>query len=155
MEKEIKINVPEGYEIDKEKSTFEKIVFKKSDGLPMRWEELGKIEGYYIGGTSSVYPYEKDYPLQGNRNTWPTEEEAEAALALSQLLQLRNAWNGEWRKDWTDESYVAWSIEFLRGEAIVAPHDTMSYPLYFVSQDAARKFLDTFRDLIETAKPLL
>ena len=28
-QKEIKINIPDGYEIDKEKSTFEKIVFKK------------------------------------------------------------------------------------------------------------------------------
>lgn len=29
MEKEIKIIPPEGYEIDKERSTFEKIVFKE------------------------------------------------------------------------------------------------------------------------------
>lgn len=29
MEKELKIEIPKGYEIDKEKSTFEKIVFKK------------------------------------------------------------------------------------------------------------------------------
>ena len=28
--KEFKIEIPEGYEIDKEKSTFEKIVFKKN-----------------------------------------------------------------------------------------------------------------------------
>ena len=27
--KKLKINIPEGYEIDKEKSTFEEIVFKK------------------------------------------------------------------------------------------------------------------------------
>ena len=31
MEKELKIEIPKGYEIDKEKSTFEKIVFKKID----------------------------------------------------------------------------------------------------------------------------
>lgn len=30
MRKEIKIEVPQGYVIDKEKSTFEKIVFKKN-----------------------------------------------------------------------------------------------------------------------------
>jgi hypothetical protein len=29
--KEIVISIPEGYEIDKEKSTFEKIVFKKKE----------------------------------------------------------------------------------------------------------------------------
>ena len=31
MEKELKIEIPQGYEIDHQKSTFEKIVFKKAD----------------------------------------------------------------------------------------------------------------------------
>lgn len=39
--KELKIEVPEGYEIDKEKSTFEKIVFKKIKvELPKTWDEF-------------------------------------------------------------------------------------------------------------------
>ena len=37
--KELKIQIPDGYEIDKEKSTFEKIVFKKKDTKPRSWEE--------------------------------------------------------------------------------------------------------------------
>lgn len=37
--KELKIQIPEGYEIDKEKSTFEKIVFKPIDNKPRSWEE--------------------------------------------------------------------------------------------------------------------
>lgn len=41
--KKLKINIPEGYEIDKEKSTFEEIVFKKVEDpftkLPKNWEE--------------------------------------------------------------------------------------------------------------------
>ena len=40
--KEIKIEVPQGYEIDRQKSTFEKIVFKKVNPLselPEDWEE--------------------------------------------------------------------------------------------------------------------
>ena len=36
--KELKITIPEGYEIDKEKSTFEKIVFKKKDTKPRSWK---------------------------------------------------------------------------------------------------------------------
>jgi hypothetical protein len=78
MEKEIKINVPEGYEIDKEKSTFEKIVFKKSDGLPMGWCDLKEVGGYYISSSSAVREYDPNWPLDTNRNTWPTKEEAEA-----------------------------------------------------------------------------
>lgn len=42
-EKKLKINIPEGYEIDREKSTFEEIVFKKIEDplakLPKTWEE--------------------------------------------------------------------------------------------------------------------
>ena len=37
--KELKIEVPQGYEIDKQKSTFEKIVFKKIPENPKTWEE--------------------------------------------------------------------------------------------------------------------
>ena len=47
MEKEINISIPEGYEIDKEKSTFEKIVFKKIENkLPMSFDEM-KIPEYW------------------------------------------------------------------------------------------------------------
>lgn len=52
--KEIKIEVPEGYEIDKENSTFEIIKFKEKSKLPMSWTELGDITGYYIDSTSSL-----------------------------------------------------------------------------------------------------
>ena len=37
--KTLKIEVPKGYEIDKEKSTFENIVFKKVDGVEIKWNE--------------------------------------------------------------------------------------------------------------------
>lgn len=40
MEKKLKINVPDGYEIDKEKSTFETIVFKKKDDdVIIKWNK--------------------------------------------------------------------------------------------------------------------
>ena len=37
--KELKIEIPDGYEIDKENSTFEKIVFKPLNPYPKTWEE--------------------------------------------------------------------------------------------------------------------
>ena len=39
MEKELKIKIPKGYEIDRQKSTFEKIVFKKIPENPKTWED--------------------------------------------------------------------------------------------------------------------
>lgn len=38
MEKSIKINIPEEYEIDKEKSTFEQIIFKKVEDNIFQWD---------------------------------------------------------------------------------------------------------------------
>ena len=37
----VHINIPEGYEIDKDKSTFEDIVFKKKTSRLMGWKEWG------------------------------------------------------------------------------------------------------------------
>lgn len=37
--KTLKIEVPNGYEIDKEKSTFENIVFKKADDIVIKWNK--------------------------------------------------------------------------------------------------------------------
>ena len=57
--KELQIQIPEGYEIDKENSTFEKIVFKKKDTKPRSWEEYccqqktNDKTGYYINSVAS------------------------------------------------------------------------------------------------------
>ena len=53
--KEMKIQVPEGYEIDKENSTFEKIVFKKVENeLPKSWEDLMTVKGYCVDTFSKI-----------------------------------------------------------------------------------------------------
>ena len=54
--REMKIQVPEGYEIDREKSTFESIVFKKVEAkdLPKRWEDLKFIKGFFVNGESEI-----------------------------------------------------------------------------------------------------
>lgn len=62
--KEVKITPPEGYEIDKEKSTFEEIVFKPIENdFPKSWEKYTKKSdnngGYfysiYVGDISEGY----------------------------------------------------------------------------------------------------
>ena len=93
-EKELKINIPEGYEIDKKNSTFERIVFKKKSTYPKSWKEFCEnIEitnkEYFIGWDSQVMTSgikNKDYDK--DRNLCKTEEEADAFLALMQLKRL-------------------------------------------------------------------
>jgi hypothetical protein len=154
MEKEIRIEAPEGYELDREKSTFEKIVFRQKDGLPMRWGDLKEIDGYYIGDVCEIHLICTQPPTAYNKSVWPTKEEAEAALALSQLLQLRNAWNGEWSPK-TKGDELHYSIKAIDNGIDVDSWFHIMFPLSFKTRETAERFLDTFRDLIETAKPLL
>ena len=94
--KEINIIPPVGYEIDKENSNFEKIVFKKiSDNLPKTWEELKNISGYYISSFCGITHSSLVNGGNYTKNIFPTKELANAVLALAQLLQLRDRYNGD------------------------------------------------------------
>ena len=161
QEKTIEIIAPEGYEVDKEKSSFEKIVFRAlpDKGLPKTWDELGLIHGYYTDGFSNVFPCNTPQPYtnkadEGNRNTWPTREEAEASIALAQLCQLRDRYNGGWKPDWLDDGrkYV---IYFAGEKMNTARMTGIQFVLAFKTEELRDKFMENFSDLIEKAKPLL
>ena len=114
--KEMKIQAPEGYEIDKENSTFENIVFKKIEKeLPKSWEDLKILNGYYVNDSSEVDIFESYTTDEYNKNVFPTKEEAEACVALAQLCQLRDRYNDGWKPDWEDYNETKYCIEFCQG----------------------------------------
>lgn len=153
--KELKIQVPEGYEIDRENSTFEKIVFKKEERkLPKKWEDLYEVKGWFVDFHSDVVTSGSMRTADSVKNRFPTKEEAEACLALAQLCQLRDRYNDGWKPDWED-SYVKY-ILYYWGDDITKTHCTNARTLLsFKTQKLRDEFLENFRDLIETAKPLL
>lgn len=152
--KELKIEVPQGYEIDRENSTFENIVFKRK-GLPKSWENLIKIDGYYVSSQSDIkYCYE-NCADSINRNVFPTKEEAEACLALAQLCQLRDRYNDGWKPDWDDGGEQKYAIKIENNKTVKYILTSTSSVLSFKSVNLRDEFLENFRDLIETAKPLL
>ena len=152
----MKIQAPEGYEIDREKSTFEKIVFKKIEReLPKSWEELKVVEGFYIDEDSHIHDCPMVDVLRKNKNVFPTEEEAEACLALAQLCQLRDRYNDGWKPDWEDYEQFKWCIVFFKDNIRVAEYLFIKKMLAFKTEELRDKFLENFRDLIEIAKPLL
>ena len=154
--KEFKIQVPEGYKIDKEKSTFEKIVFKKVDDLPKSWEEFGEVKGWFVNNRCEIdYYNEGDSTNDMDKNLFPTKEEAKACLALAQLCQLRDGYNGGWKPDWKDDREKKHCIEFFKGKIQKNYYHVLKKVLCFKTQELRDKFLENFRDLIETAKPLL
>ena len=87
--KELKIEVPKGYEIDKEKSTFEKIVFKKKE--PTRWRDNKNArieEGYYLdAGKVEKVEHDPFYTI-GYYDVFATEKQAKSSLAMAQISQI-------------------------------------------------------------------
>ena len=158
-EKSIEIIAPEGYEVDKERSSFEKIVFRAlPDKLPKTWEELKKIGGFFTDGNSNVNPIHGDGLLYTDdetvRNTWPTREEAEASIALAQLCQLRDRYNGGWKPEWGLET-LKYVIYHSRDGIGVTSFFTLPHVLAFKTPELRDEFKKNFADLIEKAKPLL
>ena len=91
--KEIKIQIPEGYEgIDEEKSNLEEgvIVFKKKEVTP--WRECTHIlTGYCVAPDSDIIQIGKRdrcFSDDINRNIFATKKQAESMLAMAQLSQI-------------------------------------------------------------------
>jgi hypothetical protein len=163
--KELKIEPPEGYEVDKEHSTFECIKFKliKSE-LPTTWEEFCKThpikqgECYISPGSYSnitLYNYECQRHTSVSKSVLPSKEYAETMLALCQLIQLRECYNDGWKPDWTNSSVKKYCIYPNAGSITTGALKTANEALFFKTEKLMNEFLKNFRDLIEIAKPLL
>ena len=168
MEEEtvIKVEVDEliiepinGKVIDLENSDLSvgKIVFKKKENeLPTKWEDLVIVKGYYLDSKCFVRGY-GDEPNNSNKNIFPTKEEAEACLALSQLCQLRDAYNGEPLADWCDwsDANTKYCICFYEDKISKSKNRGDENILSFKTDKLRDKFVENFEELILTAKPLL
>ena len=131
-------------------------LLKEKDSKVKSWKEFEEkyenIEGY-IYATVSDCILTIDSPI--NTPIQITPHEATALAAFSKLLKLRRDWIGEWEPDWEDidASYgVIWIYKNkLQTNAACTPARSLSFP----TEQMAKKFLDTFRDLIEEAKILI
>lgn len=156
--KNLKITTPEGYEIDKENSTFENIVFKPIEKeLPKSLIELGEIIGYYTNGfgrtTKTTYSRIEQHNL--STQLFATKEQAEASLALAQLSQLREVYRDGWKPDWMNITQNKYCLYFYNGKIYEATFNRIQVFLSFQSAEVRDLFLENFRDLIEQAKPLM
>lgn len=134
-----------------------KIVFKKKEKeLPTKWEDLVNIKGCYVGA-NYISKYNEYTALDSNKNVFPTKAEAEACLALSQLCQLRDAYNGEPLADWCDwgDANTKYCIEFNDNRISKDYYISTQRVLAFKTKQLRYKFVENFEELILTAKPLL
>lgn len=169
--KETKIEIPAGCEVEKVETQDGHVVvtFKElKPKLPKTWEEFCEMfpiekKEFIISNSSLVLKANDNPPYDNsekprcfcNKNILPDHATAEAVLALCQLIQLRNAYNGDWVPDFEDANIKKYSIEFYKGKITVSAYYSSSCsPLYFESEELCDEFLENFGDLIEKLKPL-
>ena len=136
--------------------------FTKVD-LPKTWEEFCKNypmkEGEsYVGASCEIHTMhmrENGRDVRMDRNVYPSEQSAEAHLALIQLEQLRNCWWGDWEPNWLDGNEIKYVIKGRRDKSSIettyVTHSFLSFPTY----EMAKEFLECFKDLIEKAGDLI
>lgn len=149
--KELKIETPQGYEIDKEKSTFEKIVFKKIDSSPKSWKEyLDKVKPSYSVDErgNPTYWYASD-SFGDNRLFLENQELMSKVIAYAKLLALREEWVKNEKFD--THKYI---IVLRNNKPYIFYTEVEATRLSFPTKGMAEEFLDNFRDLIEKANGL-
>lgn len=141
------------YLIDTEKA-IEHGLLKETDSKPHSWEE------YTLSLKNKAYRSTADYDYRYIENgdcpydAFRTPEELKAFWALGRLIQLRDAWVGDWEPDWK-KVYNKYTIINARDRIDLNTAIFDSGALAFPTKEMANDFLETFRDLIEQAKMFL
>ena len=91
METEIRIQVPEGMEIDKENSTFECIKFKPKE---ITYQEIAK----------KFQPY--------NSSVSANAKHLLKLITFRKLLEVADYLNSDWKPDWKDETQYKYYISY-------------------------------------------
>lgn len=127
-------------------------LLKEKDNKPRSWEEYERQNEPRIG----TYCNARDFSLGDSISfsALNSLEEARAFCALGKLIQLRDAWWGDWRPDWKKET-IKYSIIAFYNQIVKGATTHNSYILIFPTKEMRDDFLDTFRDLIEQAKMFL
>ena len=131
--KEVKIQAPEGYEIDKENSTFECIKFKPIKRYITYEDICNSIleAGYYTNSYGEIIGnYICAVNLRAGKNNATNKKQLERLLALNQLLNIAeyyntlhtiNISNNTILYDYVNQTYVTASVSttYSRGIEVI------------------------------------
>ena len=158
MEKTKVWSVPEGYELDKDQSTETKVVLKKIEYNKRAdsWKEYSDMmkgkDSYVVDMYGNIRTTTfSDAPVVGE---FEDKEGARVFAAFSRLVKLRKNWVGDWKPDWKSGDPIFIIIN-NRNSIKSGRSWHVSSPLSFPTEELCEAFIDTFKDLLEIAKPLL
>lgn len=153
MEKEIRIPIPEGMEIDKENSTFECIRFKPIEKKRWRDKKDVRIEGYYIYEGDSTICYIYGYfNTPNNYNIFATKKQAKSALAMARISQIMA--NDErlggvvTDEEWENSSIIKYIIERINNSVFTTSYTNFYRFLAFHTLEQRDLFLKENEDLV-------
>lgn len=144
--KELQIIAPEGYEVDKENSTFEKIVFKKVEEKLTYKKIADKLfqykNHYFIDNGGSIIEASIDWHCP---NVAPTEYQLQRLLALNKLMNVAYYLNDSWEPDWNDDLQSKFFI-FYNNKSKSFRIESNSYYnngiVYFKSKELAKQAIE-------------
>ena len=149
----VSIEIPDGYEIDNEKSTFTNIVFKPIGcKYPKSWEDafIGKfIRGYWVNSASDIRMAGRG-ALPNDKNVFKTGKQAKSALAYAQITQLMAlpCYNGDWTPDWEFTSPKKYCPRAINGRISYCHEYTNFNHIAFKDYDTYEAFLKNHEDLL-------
>ena len=131
-----------------------------TSALPNTWEEFCKMypikdDEWYISASSNIIRMSQGKRFTFyNCNILPSLQSAKAHLAYMQLHQLRDCYRQGWVPDWKDD-IIKYCIVLESNRCVIYKNITTCNFLSFQSMELAEKFLNNFKDLIETAGDLI
>lgn len=154
--KTVTIEIPDNMELIQDRG-----IYKLSQIKPKTWEEFCKslpvFGEFFIRSNSEIgIAYTSNRRVNEDRNLLQSKEEAEAILALIQLIRLRKAWVGEWDPERTDTCiyYIQSTVDGRLTISFITRY-MYRHTLTFPSESIAKQFMECFRDLLNKAERFL
>ena len=152
---QLTIDIPEGYEIDKENSTFECIKFKpikKYLTYKEIAEKLNKDTCFFIA-KGKIQSYAQ-YASYDNPDVANSYRQIEKILAINQLMNIAKYYNGDWKPDWNNKYELKYCISFTtitNSYDIASRAQTYLNAIHFKNQEDAQAVIDNpnFRDILD------
>ena len=159
MEK-TRIELPEGYVVDLEKTTPTNVVLKKVEKKkPKTWAEIQKEQAkldthqFYLCPYGSInrYTINSNSTIRNTMSHVPTQRDAERIRALCQLLVIAHYYNEGWEPDWTNGNEEKFMVVCVGKDTydIISRNHTVLSNLVFKTPELAREAVSNNKEIFD------
>lgn len=148
----IELNIPEGFEIDMEKSNLPKgiIEFKPVERKKLTYEDVAKElfneNSYYTNAKGKIFQYNQ--PIEqylSDPNNATSKKQLECLMAYNKLRNVAEYLNLDWKAKWSDPLKPKWFLYFNWNTKRIEIDAHFSYQrsdVYFNLRDSAKLALE-------------